>query len=113
MKKLILIIILFISLSCTKNNAVFTILYVGTSSCDACVEMKNTLKEINKEYKNEVKILFYDISEKQGLEKYNLYGGKSIPLIVFFNKQGKQFFISQSKIPKDAVIAILKAEGLK
>lgn len=113
MKRFFLIIILFIFINCIKNNSVFTILYVGTSSCDACLEMNNTLKEINKEYKNKVKVLFYDISEKEGLEKYNLYSGKSIPLTVFFNKQGHKFFVSQSKLPKDAIIAILKAEGLK
>lgn len=110
---LLMLIILFFIINCGKTKYQFKIIFVGSAECHACNEMKGTLNQISNEYKNKVKIEFYDIESKEGHSIYREYKGKSIPLTVYFNNKGKKFFIANSKIEKDALIAILKVEGLK
>lgn len=113
LKYILLILILFFLINCVKEKNKFTIIFIGSEQCNACTEMKNTLNEISKQYNNKIKIIFYDIESTEGIAKYKEYNGRSIPFTVFFNQNQKKIFLANSKIEKDAIIAILKAEGFK
>ncbi|GEM_PF-4832629 len=113
-KLIILLFILIITLiSCNKGSKKFKIILIGTSECNACNESKKIYNEILKKFKNKIKFIYYDISTDEGKKLFNDYNGKSLPLSIFFNSEGKVFFVSQSKLPEDAIIAILNAEGFK
>lgn len=107
------VIVLLFLIGCQNDKLKFEIIFIGSKNCNACIEMKIILYEILQEYKHKIKVIFYDIESHEGYNKYKEYNGKSIPFMIFFNKNKKIIFISNSKMPKDAIIAILKTEGLK
>jgi len=82
----------------------------GTSGCVPCDMMAPMLKELKKEYSGIVNVEFIDVRENQILSAR--YSVSSIPVQIFFDKNGKEFYRHVGFFPKEQIIAKLKEMGV-
>lgn len=62
----------------------------GAEGCRPCEMMKPILQSLKKKYDGKVNVLFVQVRDEQVLGAR--YGAQTIPLQVFFDKQGKEVF---------------------
>ena len=62
----------------------------GASGCKACDMMTPILETLGKKYQDKVNVLFISVRQQQTLA--SRYGVQSIPVQVFFDKDGKEVF---------------------
>jgi thiol-disulfide isomerase/thioredoxin len=82
----------------------------GASGCRPCDMMAPILEELKKEYTGIVNVEFVDVREYQILG--TRYGVSSIPVQVFFDKNGKEFYRHIGFIPKNNILAKFKEMGV-
>ncbi|MFC1752853.1 thioredoxin family protein [Thermoproteota archaeon] len=89
-----------------------TFIELGSVNCVPCKMMQPIMDEIEKEYKEKVKIIFYDVWTLQGKKDGQKYGIRVIPTQVFLDKNGKEFFRHEGFFSKDELVKVLKSKGL-
>lgn len=82
----------------------------GASGCVPCDMMAPMLKELKKEYSGIINVEFVDVRENQILSAR--YGVSSIPVQIFFDKNGNEFYRHVGFFPKEKIIAKLKEMGV-
>lgn len=90
-----------------------TFIELGSKRCMPCKMMEPILKEIRKEYKGKVNVVFYDVWTEAGkpyAEKYNI---TSIPTQIFLDKDGKEYFRHVGFFPKKQIVKVLKDGGIE
>ncbi|MGE5343508.1 MAG: thioredoxin family protein [Candidatus Omnitrophota bacterium] len=95
------------------KNIKVTFIELGSVRCKPCKAMQPIIAEIEKEYKGQVKVIFYDVwleENKQYAEKYKI---DVIPTQVFLDKNGKEYFRHIGFFPKEEIIKIFKQKGVK
>ena len=73
----------------------------GASGCRPCDMMTPILETLREKYKNKVNVLFIHVREKPILA--SRYGVQSIPLQVFFDKDGKEVFRHAGFYPQEEI----------
>ncbi len=89
-----------------------TLIELGSVRCIPCKMMMPILKEIEDNYGNEVKVIFYDVWTDEGrpyAEKYNV---RAIPTQVFLDENGKEFFRHVGFFPKEQIFEVLQKKGV-
>jgi thiol-disulfide isomerase/thioredoxin len=81
----------------------------GASGCKPCDMMAPILDELKKEYTGVANVEFVDVREHQILGAR--YGVSSIPVQVFFDKDGKEFYRHVGFFPKNNILAKFKEMG--
>lgn len=117
------IVILLVSTLCCANgekensqeikNIKVTFVELGSVGCIPCKMMKPIMEEIEKEYKGQVKVVFYDVWTAKGKPFARKYGIRVIPTQVFLDKNGKEYFRHEGFFAKDELIKVLKMQGVK
>jgi len=82
----------------------------GASGCRPCDMMAPILEELKKEYSGIMNVEFVDVREHQILGAR--YGVSSIPVQVFFDKDGKEFYRHVDFFPKNNILAKFKEMGV-
>jgi thiol-disulfide isomerase/thioredoxin len=82
----------------------------GASGCRPCDMMAPILEELKKEYTGIMNVEFVDVREHQILGAR--YGVSSIPVQVFFDKDGKEFYRHVGFFPKNNILAKFKEMGV-
>jgi thioredoxin 1 len=82
----------------------------GASGCGPCDMMTPILEQLKKEYSGIMNIEFVDVREYQILGAR--YGVSSIPVQVFFDKNGKEFYRHVGFFPKNNILAKFKEMGV-
>jgi thiol-disulfide isomerase/thioredoxin len=82
----------------------------GASGCRPCDMMAPILEELRKEYTGIANVEFIDVREHQILG--SRYGVSSIPVQVFFDKDGKEFYRHVGFFPKNNILAKFKEMGV-
>lgn len=82
----------------------------GASGCRPCDMMSPILRELKNEYSGTVNIEFVDVREHQILSAR--YGISSIPVQIFFDKNGKEIYRHTGFLSKDSIIAKFKEMGI-
>jgi thiol-disulfide isomerase/thioredoxin len=82
----------------------------GASGCRPCDMMTPILEELKKEYTGIMNVEFVDVREHQVLGAR--YGVSSIPVQVFFDKNGKEFYRHVGFFPKNNILAKFKEMGV-
>ncbi len=82
-----------------KVEGKVTFVELGSVTCIPCKQMKKVMEEIEKEYKDRVDIIFYDINSDKDADKADKYGIKLIPTQVFLDKNGKEYFRHEGYYP--------------
>lgn len=90
-----------------------TFVELGSVNCIPCRMMQPIMKEIEEEYKEQVKVVFHDVWTKEGSPYGTKYGIKVIPTQVFLDKDGKEYFRHEGFFPKEQLVEVLKQQGLK
>ena len=99
-----------------KNNTTkskVTFIELGSVNCIPCKMMQPVMKNIEKRYGEQVKVIFYDIWTKEQKPFAEKYGIKLIPTQVFLDEKGKEFHRHEGFYPEAEIDKILQVKGLK
>ena len=77
----------------------------GSTGCVPCDMMAPILETLRDKYKDKVNVLFIHVGEEPILA--SRYGVQSIPIQIFFDKSGKEFFRHVGFFPQDQIEAKL------
>lgn len=88
-----------------------TMVDLGADGCRPCDMMTPILESLRKDYAGKANVLFVHVRKEQVLAAR--YGVQSIPLQIFFDKDGKEVFRHVGFFPKDQITAKLAEMGVK
>lgn len=97
----------------TTDEIKVTFVELGSVKCIPCKQMQPIMKEIEEEYKGQVKVVFYDVWTAEGKPYIKEFGIRAIPTQVFLDKDGKEYFRHQGFFAKDELVEVLKKQGVK
>jgi thioredoxin 1 len=87
-----------------------TFIELGADRCIPCKAMQPVMREIAKEYKGIIQVVFYDVWKTPKYAKD--YGIQLIPTQVFIDKNGEEMFRHVGFYAKDEIIKMLKEKGI-
>jgi len=90
-----------------------TFVELGSVGCIPCDKMQPIMKEIEEEYKGQVKVVFHDVKTAEGNPYAKEFGIRAIPTQVFLDKDGNEYFRHLGFFAKDELIKILEMQGVK
>jgi len=90
-----------------------TFIELGSVRCIPCKKMQPIMEEIKKEYKGQVKVVFYDVWTPEGKPYAYKFKIRLIPTQVFLDKDGKEYFRHIGFFPKEELVKVLKQKGVK
>lgn len=96
-----------------KEEFKVTFVELGSVNCVPCKMMQPIMKEIEKEYPTQVKVVFHDVWTQKGKIDGAKYKIKVIPTQVFLDSLGKEYFRHEGFFPKEELVKILKQKGVK
>lgn len=96
-----------------KENIKVTFIELGSVRCIPCKKMIPIMKEIEKEYGDQVKVVFHDVWTPKGKPFAKQYKIKLIPTQVFLDKDGNEYFRHQGFFPKEELVKVLRQKGVK
>jgi len=94
------------------DKVLVTFVEIGSVNCIPCKAMQPIMKEVEEEYKGQVKIVFHDVWTSQGKKDALKYNIRVIPTQVFLDKDGKEYFRHEGYYPKEDVVRVLKMQGV-
>ena len=95
------------------ENYLVTFVELGSVRCIPCKMMQPIMKEIEKEYVGQVKVVFHDVWTPEGEPFAGQFNIRLIPTQVFLDKDGKEYFRHEGFFPKEELVKILKQQGVK
>jgi thioredoxin 1 len=75
--------------------------------------MQTVMKEVEEEYGDQVKVIFYDVWIKEGSPYGKQYKIQAIPTQVFLDKDGKEFSRHLGFFPKEEIEKVFDKQGVK
>ncbi|MCB4791578.1 MAG: thioredoxin family protein [Elusimicrobia bacterium] len=96
-----------------SNEFKVTFVELGSVNCVPCKAMQPVMAEIEKDYANQVKIIFYDVWKEENRRYADKYKIRAIPTQVFLDKDGKEFFRHEGFFPKEEIEKVLAKQGVK
>jgi len=87
-----------------------TFIELGSVNCVPCKMMQPVMKEIEEEYADTVKVVFYDVWTKEDKKIAKQYKIKVIPTQVFLNENGKEFFRHQGFFSKEEIVNLINKQ---
>jgi len=96
-----------------KESVKVTFVELGSVNCIPCKMMQPIMKEIEKEFAGQVKVIFYDVWTEAGRPYAEQYRIRVIPTQVFLDTDGKEYFRHEGFFPKEELVKILKQKGVK
>ncbi len=88
-----------------------TFIELGADRCIPCRAMQPIMREIAKEFKGQVQVVFYDVWKDP--RPARIYGIQLIPTQVFIDQEGKEFFRHVGFFPKEEVLKVLRQKGVQ
>jgi thiol-disulfide isomerase/thioredoxin len=73
----------------------------GSTGCVPCKMMEPILETLSKKYKDKINVLFINVTEEPILA--SRYGVQSIPVQIFFDKAGREFFRHVGFFPQEQI----------
>ena len=95
------------------ENILVTFVELGSVRCIPCKLMQPVMKDIEKDYAGQVKVVFYDVWTPEGEPFGQTYKIRVIPTQVFLDKEAKEYFRHEGFFPKEELVKILKQKGVK
>ena len=90
-----------------------TFIELGSVRCIPCRKMIPIMKEIEKEYGHQVKVVFHDVWTAAGKPYAAKHGIKLIPTQIFLDEKGNEYFRHVGFFPKDKLVEVLKQKGVE
>ena len=95
----------------TRDSGKASLVDFGSTGCVPCKMMEPILETLREKYKDKVNVLFINVTEEPILA--SRYSVQSIPVQIFFDKTGKEFFRHVGFFPQDQIEAKLSEMGDK
>ena len=96
-----------------KTGIQATFVELGSVNCVPCKMMQPVMKDIEKEYGDRVKIVFYDVWTNEGKPFGDKYKIRAIPTQIFLDKDGKEFFRHTGFFPLEEIVKVFDKQGVK
>ena len=90
-----------------------TFIELGSIKCIPCKMMQPIMKEIEKEYGDQVRVVFHDVWTPEGKPYARKYRIRVIPTQVFLDREGNEYFRHEGFFAKDELVKILERQGVK
>ena len=90
-----------------------TFIELGSVRCIPCKQMQAVMTSIEKKYRNQVKVVFYDVWTPEGKPFGEKYGIEEIPTQVFLDENGKEFSRHVGFFPEEELIKVLRTKGVR
>lgn len=90
-----------------------TFIELGSVNCVPCKMMQPVMKQVEDAYKDQVKVVFYDVwtdADAQMGEKYRI---RVIPTQVFLDDNGNEYYRHEGFFPYEELVKILGMKGVK
>jgi thioredoxin 1 len=98
------------NIAATRHKVTF--IELGSVKCIPCREMQKVIKAVESKYGDEVETIFYDVWTKEGRPYADLYKINLIPVQVFLDENGKEFFRHEGYYPEEELVAMLALKGI-
>jgi thioredoxin 1 len=96
-----------------SENIKVTFVELGSVRCIPCKRMQPIMKEIEEEYRGQVKVVFHDVWTQEGRPYAKQYQIRLIPTQVFLDSDGKEYFRHEGFFAKDELVKVLKQRGVE
>jgi thioredoxin 1 len=93
------------------SKAKVTFIELGSVSCIPCRAMQPVMRALEKEYGNQIRIVFHDVWQDDAPAK--TYRIRVIPTQVFLDQDGHEFHRHEGFYPLEQIDKLLLARGLK
>jgi len=90
-----------------------TFIELGSVNCIPCRMMQPVMKNIEKKYGDQIKVIFYDVWTQEQRKYADIYKIRVIPTQVFLDANGKEFHRHEGFYPETEIDKILQSKGLK
>ena len=94
-----------------KTKAQVTFIDLGSVNCIPCKAMLPVMEALEKEYGDQIKIVFHDVWKDQAPARQ--YRIRLIPTQVFLDENGVEFHRHEGFYAKEEIDKLLEARGLK
>jgi thioredoxin 1 len=101
------------SMAKAEEAYLVTFVELGSVRCIPCKMMQPIMKDIEKDYAGQVKVVFHDVWTPEGEPFAASFKIRIIPTQVFLDKEGKEYFRHQGFFPKDELIKVLQQKGVR
>ena len=92
--------------------AKITFIELGSVKCVPCRQMQPVMKAIEKKFVGQVKVIFYDVWQKDQNHFAYDYHINLIPTQVFLDENGNEIFRHEGFFPEKEITEFLKQQGL-
>ena len=93
------------------SKAQVTFIELGSVSCIPCRAMQPVMRDLEKKFGDQIRIVFYDIVQDEAPGKtYNI---RVIPTQVFLDQSGHEFHRHEGFYPLEDIERLLRNRGLK
>lgn len=96
-----------------RSDIKVTFVELGSVNCMPCKAMQPVMEDIEKEFGDQVKVIFHDVWTKEGRPFGEKYKIRAIPTQVFLDKDGNEYFRHQGFFPKEEIIKVLRQQGVR
>jgi thioredoxin 1 len=96
----------------TTKQIKVTFVELGSKNCIPCKMMERVMADVEKEYGDQVKVVFHDVWTKEGEPYGEKYGIRAIPTQIFLDKNGKEYFRHEGFFPKEELVKVLRQKGV-
>jgi thioredoxin 1 len=93
-------------------NYKVTFIELGSVRCIPCKQMQNVMKNIEKKYGSQVKVVFHDVWTEAGKPYSKQYNITAIPTQVFLDDTGKEYFRHEGYFPEEELVKVLNKKGV-
>jgi len=94
-------------------NYKVTFIELGSVRCIPCQKMQVVMKSIEKKYGKQVKVVFHDVWTAEGKPYGEQYKIQVIPVQIFLDDKGKEFYRHEGYFPEDELIKVLNTKGIQ
>jgi thioredoxin 1 len=93
------------------SKAHVTFVELGSVNCIPCRAMQPVMRDLEKKFGNQIRIVFYDVLQDEAPAK--IYNIRVIPTQVFLDQDGREFHRHEGFYPLAQIESLLRARGLK
>jgi len=96
-----------------QANYKVTFIELGSVRCIPCKQMQTVMKSIEKKYGSQVKVVFHDVWTAEGKPYGEKYKIQVIPVQIFLDDKGKEFYRHEGFFPEEDLIKVLNTKGIQ
>jgi thioredoxin 1 len=99
--------------SSTREKPKVIFVELGSKRCIPCRMMEPIIREIEEEYRGQVRFVYYDVYTPEGRVWADHYEVRAVPTLVFLDKHRKEYFRHEGFFPKKEIVKVLRKRGVR